>query len=302
MRKVVAKERSTRENIGAAQNVSRGTLYVVATPLGNLSDWTMRAREVIGAVDRIYAEDTRVTATLLAHFGITSRASALHAHNESQRADEVLQALANGASVALVTDAGTPAISDPGARIVRAAHAAGHRVVPIPGACAAIAAASAAGLIAERFVFVGFLPQQAKARRALLETFAALPVALVFYEAPHRVRATVVELAQALGAERTFVIAREMTKVFEEIVRMPLGDAQAWLDADANRIRGEFVLVVDAPEESTTTSTITPEIERWIGELAQVLAPAAVARVVASVTGAPRDAIYAQAMALKRER
>ncbi|HVE49880.1 MAG TPA: 16S rRNA (cytidine(1402)-2'-O)-methyltransferase [Casimicrobiaceae bacterium] len=275
---------------------------MVATPLGNLADWTMRARDVIGAVDRIYAEDTRVTATLLARFGITARASALHAHNESQRAGEVLQALANGGSVALVTDAGTPAISDPGARIVRAVHGAGHRVVPIPGACAAIAAASAAGLVAERFVFVGFLPQQAKARRALLETFAGLPVALVFYEAPHRVRATIVELTQALGGERMCVIAREMTKVFEEIVRIRLGDAQAWLDADATRVRGEFVLVVDATEENTTPSTITPEIERWISELAPVLAPAAVARVVASVTGAPRDAIYARAMTLKRER
>lgn len=275
---------------------------MVATPLGNLADWTMRAREVTGAVARIYAEDTRVTATLLAHFGIAAHVSALHAHNESRRADEVLQALASGASVALITDAGTPAISDPGARVVRAAHAAGHRVVPIPGACAAIAAMSAAGLVAERFLFVGFLPQQAKARRTLLDTCATLAVALVFYEAPHRLRATLGELAQALGDTRTLVIAREMTKLFEEIARIRLGEAQPWLDADANRLRGEFVLVVDAPEASRTTASITPEIERWIGELVGLLAPAAVARVVAGVTGAPREAVYARAAAIKAER
>ena len=175
-----------------------GSLYVVATPIGNLADLTERARQVLAGSGRVLAEDTRVTATLLRHCGIATRPTSLHEHNEQRRIDEVLGWLAAGERVALVSDAGTPGISDPGARLVRAAHEAGHRVVPIPGASAVAAAVSAAGLVAERFVFAGFLPTQAKARAELLATLAPLPFAIVCYEAPHRVRATLAALRDAL--------------------------------------------------------------------------------------------------------
>ncbi len=285
-----------------ARDVSSGALYVVATPLGNLGDLSIRARDVLAQADRILAEDTRVTATLLAHYGIAKRASALHAHNEAKRVGAILDALASGESVALVTDAGTPAISDPGARLVRAAHEAGHRVVPIPGASALAAAISAAGLIAEQFLFVGFLPSQPKARRLLFDAFATLPVALVFYEAPHRVRDTVEVLAKALGGGRTLVIARELTKKFEEIARLTLAEADAWFAA-ANRTRGEFVLVVDAPlAVPADTAALSTEVERWLAALLEELPPSSAARVVASASGLPRELVYERAMRLKGRR
>jgi 16S rRNA (cytidine1402-2'-O)-methyltransferase len=277
-----------------------GSLYVVATPLGNLDDLTIRARDTLARVDRILAEDTRVTATLLSHCGIVARPTALHAHNEARRVDEILAALESGERVALVTDAGTPAISDPGARLVRAVHEAGYRVVPIPGPSAVATAVSAAGLEAERFVFVGFLPAQAKLRRELLSPLRALPAALVFYEAPHRVRETVTSLAQALGGERMLVIARELTKKFEQIVRLPLAQGDAWFEGEANRVRGEFVLVVDAPKKASVESVqLTPELEAWLAVLLKELPPAAAARVVASVSGVSRDVVYERATVLK---
>jgi 16S rRNA (cytidine1402-2'-O)-methyltransferase len=292
---------SGEDTRGTAQDVSPGSLYVVATPLGNLRDLTLRARDVLGHVDRIYAEDTRVTATLLAHCGVAARTAALHAHNEVRRASEVLAALAAGQSVALVTDAGTPAISDPGARLVRAVHEAGHRVVPVPGPSAVAAAVSAAGLVAERFLFAGFLPQQAKARRDLLASFRALPVALVFYEAPHRVQDTAAALATALDPARTLIVARELTKRFEEVARMPLAQASDWFAADSNRVRGEFVLVVDAPAATERESELTPDVERWLSALLIELPPSAAARVAATATGFSRDALYARALAIKQQ-
>lgn len=286
-----------------AQDLPAGSLYVVATPLGNLDDLTIRARDTLARVDRILAEDTRVTATLLSHCGIVARPTALHAHNEARRLRDVLAALESGERVALVTDAGTPAISDPGARLVRAVHAAGHRVVPIPGPSAVATAVSAAGLEAERFMFVGFLPAQAKLRRELLSALRTLPAALVLYEAPHRVRETVAALAQSLGGERMLVVARELTKKFEEIVRVPLAQGDAWFEHDANRVRGEFVLIVDAPEKgSPEAAQLDPEIERWLAALLIELPPSAAARVVASVSGVSRDVVYARATALKAQR
>ena len=224
-----------------------GTLYVVATPLGNLRDLTLRALDVLGSADVIAAEDTRVTGVLLRHFGIAAHPISLHEHNEAARADEIVRDLRAGRCVALVSDAGTPAISDPGARLVRAVRAAGFPVVPIPGACAAIAAVSAAGLNADHLLFLGFLPAAAKARRELLASVAREPCALVIYEAPHRVRATAAELGAALGGERSLVVAREITKKFETITQMTLAEAPDWFAADPNRERGEFVLLVDAP-------------------------------------------------------
>ena len=274
------------------------TLYVVATPIGNLRDVTLRALDILRSADVILAEDTRVTATLLGRYGIATRPRALHRHNEAREVERTRADIAAGRSVALVSDAGTPAISDPGARLVRAIAADGYRVVPLPGASAVAAAVSAAGLGAESFVFIGFLPQQAKARRAMLATFAPLPAALVFYEAPHRVADTLRELGQALEGPRMLTIARELTKAFETIARMPLADAPMWLAADPNRSRGEFVLIVDAPAEVEAVA-LSAEADTWLRALAAELSPARAARVVAEVTGAPRDACYARALALK---
>ncbi len=278
-----------------------GSLYVVATPLGNLRDLTLRALDVLATADVVAAEDTRVTAHLLRHYGIATRAISLHSHNEARRVETLLSMLADRKSVALVSDAGTPAISDPGARLVRAVRDAGYPVIPLPGPSAVTAAVSAAGLDAEMFAFLGFLPQQAKARRERLSVFAALPVALVLYEAPHRVRATVADLLAALGAGRALVVGREITKTFETITRVTLGEADAWFAADSNRERGEFVLVVDMPPRSPQGSdeVLNAEHERWLLALLEELPPARAARVVAAVAGIKRDVVYARAMALK---
>ncbi len=277
-----------------------GELYVVATPLGNLRDLTLRALDVLATADVIAAEDTRTTAQLLRHYGVAARPMSLHAHNEAQREDRIVALLAAGKSVALVSDAGTPAISDPGARLVRSVRDAGYRVVPVPGASAVIAAISAAGLGAGAFHFAGFLPAQPKARRTELAALAAWPAASVFYEAPHRVRATVDDLLATFGPARTVVIARELTKTFETIARMPLSEAPAWMAADDNRARGEFVLIVDAPQPERETIALSADHERWLLALLDELPPARAARVVGAVTGVARDAVYARALALKR--
>jgi len=272
-----------------------GSLYVVATPVGNLRDLTLRALDVLRTVDVIRAEDTRVTSVLLARYGIATRPHSLHQHNEARQIASVLDDLAAGRSVALVSDAGTPGISDPGARLVRAALDARHRVIPIPGANAAATAISAAGLQAERFLFVGFLPMQAKARRELLETVAPLPVALVIYEAPHRVAATVRELSVLLDPARSLTIARELTKTFETIVSLPLEDANAWIAGDANRERGEFVLIVDAAPAPGKDLAISAEARRLLAALLEELPPARAARVAAKVTKMPRELLYEHA-------
>ena len=276
-----------------------GSLYVVATPIGNLRDVTLRALDILRSVDIIVAEDTRVTTTLLGRYGIATRPRALHRHNEAREAGRICEELAAGRSVALVSDAGTPAISDPGARVVRAAAAVGHRVVPIPGASALAAAVCAAGLEAEALAFAGFLPAQAKARRALLAAFAALPAALVFYEAPHRVVATVAALAQSLDGRRSLTIAREMTKTFETIARMPLDAGVAWLEADANRTRGEFVLIVDAPLADAGSPTLSAQASDMLAALLDELPPARAARVAAKLTRLPRAMLYELALAQK---
>jgi 16S rRNA (cytidine1402-2'-O)-methyltransferase len=279
-----------------------GTLYVVATPLGNLRDITLRAADILASADIIAAEDTRNTTGLLRHLGIAARPLSLHEHNEAQRVAPVVAALRAGRSVALVSDAGTPAVSDPGARLVRAVRDAGFPVVPIPGANAAIAAVSAAGLVADRFLFLGFLPVAAKARRELLATVAGLPFALAIFEAPHRIAATAAALAEVLGGERELVVARELTKKFETITRMPLREAPQWFAAGGNRERGEFVLLVDVappPKAGAPAQTLSPDAERWLSALVAELPPARAARVVAAVTGEPRDLAYARALALK---
>lgn len=282
-------------------SAAAATLYVVATPLGHLRDITLRALDVLGAVDLIFAEDTRVSAVLLTRHGIATRPQALHAHNEARRAAAVVAALAAGKSVALISDAGTPAISDPGSRVVRAARDAGFAVVPVPGPSALVAAISAAGLAATRFMFVGFLPVPAGARDALLQTLARTDAALVFYEAPHRIGKTLAVLASAFAGDRMLVVARELTKAFESIATMPLADAVAWLAQDANRERGEFVLIVDAPAANAVDAAEPAEAERWIKALLAEMPPSRAAHVVAHMTGVPRDALYRFAMAQKKQ-
>ncbi len=285
---------------GEAVTADASTLYVVATPLGNLRDVTLRALDILASVDVIAAEDTRVTAKLLARHGVASRVLSLHEHNESRRAREIVALLADGKSVALVSDAGTPAVSDPGAKLVRVAMDAGFPVVPVPGPSAGVAALSASGVEAPRWLFCGFLPASASARRAELERLRDASDALVFYEAPHRISATLDALAAAFGAEREIVIARELTKRFESIHRCRLGDAPSWLAADPDRARGEFVLIVDAPV-ATLPSGPEAQHDPVLSVLLSELPLAQAVRLAVRLTGAPRKQLYARALALRKE-
>lgn len=275
------------------------TLYVVATPIGNLRDITLRALDVLRQVDIVAAEDTRVTRLLVAHYGVSAKLVSLHEHNERRRAVEIVSWLAAGKRVALVSDAGTPAISDPGAELVRAVAEAGYAVVPVPGASALIAALSASGIRAVQWMFCGFLPASASARTQALERMRAYACALVFYEAPHRIRATVDALVATLGSERRLVIAREISKRFETIHRCPLSDAPAWIAADTDRQRGEFVLIVDTPEAvlETAADAHDPMLSVLLAELPLAQA----VRVAASLTGVPRKRLYERALRLKRQ-
>jgi 16S rRNA (cytidine1402-2'-O)-methyltransferase len=271
-------------------------LYVVATPIGNLGDISLRALETLRGVDLVACEDTRHARHLLDHHGIKVPTLALHQHNENEAADKLVRLLGEGKSIALVSDAGTPGVSDPGARAVAAVRAAGFRVIPLPGANAAIAALSAAGLVDPRFLFVGFLPAKVGARRTAIAELAPVDAALVFYEAPHRVAETVAELAELLEPQREIVIARELTKLFEQIERMPLGAATTWLAADANRQRGEFVLVVSAPPARLGMDA---ETERVLAILLAELPIKQAAKLGAEITGQPKNALYARALELK---
>ena len=272
-------------------------LYVVPTPLGNLGDMTQRAIDVLRQVPWVAAEDTRHSAPLLKQYGSNARLLAAHEHNEEAAAQQVISRLAEGESVALVSDAGTPAVSDPGARLVARVRAAGFRVVPLPGACAAVTALSASGLAEAHFLFYGFLPARAKQREEALRELSALPYALVFYEAPHRILEAVVSLALVLGAQRTVVLARELTKIYEKIHSCPLGEAHDWLLADANRQRGEFVLLVSGAPEAEDDG----EGERVLKLLLDEGLPVKqAAKLAHSITGAAKNAMYELALSLKK--
>ena len=271
-------------------------MYVVATPLGNLHDMGVRALAVLKAVDVIAAEDTRHSQKLLDAFGITTRLVALHQHNEQAAAGLLIRMLEEGRQVALITDAGTPAVSDPGARAVARVQEAGYPVVPVPGPCAAVAALSASGLADGHFHFHGFLPTKSAGRRAALAALRSVPGTLVFYEAPHRIAETLADIAATLEPTRQIVVARELTKLFEQIVRLPLAEAPAWLAADPNRSRGEFVLLVSAaaPDEG-----LSAEAERVLGLLMAELPLKTAARLAAEITGAHKNALYARGLELK---
>lgn len=272
-------------------------LYVVATPIGNLRDISLRALDVLASADAVAAEDTRNTSHLLTHYGIAaSRLLALHQHNERGGAEKVIALLAQGLSVALASDAGTPAVSDPGALLVEAVRAAGHRVIPVPGANAALAALSASGLPAPHFLFYGFLPSKPSARRRELQSLAALPHPLVFYEAPHRILECVTDLQAIFGDERHIVLARELTKLFENIHCCTLAEAAVWLNADPNNQRGEFVLLVSgAPEKEG----MDEEAERILAILLQDLPLKQAAQLAAQITGAGKNELYQRALRLK---
>ena len=271
-------------------------LYVVPTPLGNLSDMTQRAIDVLRQVPWVAAEDTRHTAPLLKHYGCGARMLPAHEHNVEAAAQQVIGKLRDGESVALVSDAGTPAVSDPGARLVARVRAAGFRVIPLPGACAAVTALSASGLTEQHFLFYGFLPARNKQREDELRALAGLPYALVFYEAPHRILETVGSLAEVLGGGRTLVLARELTKLFETIHSGPLGEALEWLQADANRQRGEFVLLVSGAVASGDEG----EGERVLKLLLDDgITVKQAARLAHAITGAPKNAMYELALSLK---
>ena len=275
-----------------------GTLFVVATPIGNLADASPRALEVLRSVDLIACEDTRTTRTLLARYAIATRSVALHQHNERAASGKLLNSLVEGKNLALVSDAGTPLLSDPGALLVEAAHRAGIRVSPIPGPSAAVAAFSAAGFAAGRFLFAGFLPPTKSARAAALEALEAdCPV--VLYEAPHRVLETVQDLAERFGPEREIVIARELTKKFEELARLKLAQAAPWLLAEPHRLQGEFVLVL-GPGRARSQGEI--DAGRVLQVLLEVMAPSDAAKAAARITGQPRRALYEQALAAMQKR
>lgn len=273
-----------------------GTLFVVATPIGNLSDASPRSLETLRAVGIVACEDTRTTQVLLARHGIKARTFALHEHNERSAAARLVEDLRSGSDVALVSDAGTPGISDPGAVLVASAHGAGVRVSPLPGPSAAIAALSASGFSAERFLFAGFLPPAAAARRKALRELEA-PFPVVLYEAPHRIADTVDDLLAHFGPERELVVARELSKKFEEVARMPLAQAPAWLSATPHRQQGEFVLVL-APGEARPADAA--QAERALEVLLEALGPSEAARLAARITGASRRALYARALQLAK--
>jgi 16S rRNA (cytidine1402-2'-O)-methyltransferase len=269
-----------------------GTLFVVATPIGNLADASPRSIEVLRAVDLIACEDTRTSATLLSRFGVATPTVALHAHNERAASGGLIEALRRGKSVALVTDAGTPGLSDPGAELVSRAHREGIRVSPVPGPSAAAAAFSAAGFPGPQFLFAGFLPASGSARRNALEALdVAWPV--VLFEAPHRIADTLADLQERFGASREVVIGRELTKKFEELARLPLGGTAAWLASAPHRAQGEFVLVL-APGEAKGADMA--QAERLVDALAGKLSPSDAAKLAAKLTGAPKSVLYKRAL------
>ena len=268
------------------------TLYVVATPIGNLADLSPRAQEVLRSVAAICAEDTRHTGQLLSHFGISKPLVALHDHNEEAMAQRVVARLQAGESLAVVSDAGTPLVSDPGFRLVRAARAAGIKVSPVPGACAAIAALSVAGLPSDRFVFEGFLPAKAAARRDRLQRLASETGTLVFYESSHRIAESLADMAMAFGAERPAVVARELTKLFETVLDGSLAQLLATVQADDNQRKGEFVVMVQGAGDDEAAKVA--EGRRLYARLNEHLPPSTAAKLAAELSGAPRKALYGQ--------
>ena len=271
-------------------SVQSGSLWIVATPIGHRDDFSVRAIETLCAVTVIAAEDTRHSRPLLLHHGIATPLIALHEHNERDAVEAIVRRLLVGESVALISDAGTPLISDPGFRLVRAARAAGIRCIPVPGACAAIAALSVAGLPSDRFVFEGFLPAKAAARRTRLQELAGDARTVIFYESSHRVAESLADMRDIFGGDREAVLARELTKMFETVLGEPLNDLAAKVVADPDQQRGEHVILVAGRGEEADAKLA--EGQRVFAILRDELPPAKAAKLAASISGAPRKLLY----------
>ena len=280
-------------------------LYVVATPIGNLGDLTLRAWQALSRADIIAAEDTRATRILLDAWGISTPLMASHRHNEQTSAVAIVQRLQSGQRVALVSDAGAPAVSDPGGVVVQAVLAAGLRVIPLPGPSAVITALMATGVTTDAspgFIFAGFSPTKSMARQRWMRQWSSLPAALVFYEAPHRIAASVQDLQTVVGPTRRVAFARELTKRFEEVATMSLAQAQAWLAEGSHREQGEYVVILHPPEvidDEAAELEQAAGVDAWLEGLLEVMSVRDIARVAARVTGQSRDALYARVLAMK---
>lgn len=284
----------------APQDGKKGTLYIVATPIGNLEDLSPRAGKVLSDVAVVAAEDTRHSGRLLQHLGISKPMLALHDHNERDRVNGVLDQLLAGADVALVSDAGTPLISDPGYVLVREARARGLRVSPVPGPCALVAALSAAGLPTDRFLFAGFLPAKPAGRRRALEELRKEVATLVFYESPHRIQATVADIADVMGAGREIVLGRELTKTFETFYSGEAAQVHAAVAADPHGSRGEFVVMVHGAEKATAGLMAGElDVDRLLHLLMAELPVKKAARIASSLSGLGKNELYQRALALK---
>jgi len=265
-------------------------LYIVATPIGNLSDISERAVQILKQVDLIAVEDTRHSGKLLQHSGVSTPTQALHEHNEAKKVEQLIELLAAGKSIALISDAGTPLISDPGYQLVKAAIDAGIKVSPVPGASALIAALSASGLPSDAFIFEGFLPNKSAGRLKKLEALADESRTLIFYEAPHRIIDCLEDMQQIFGAERVAVVARELTKTFETIKKDSLENLLSWIKADSNQQRGEFVLLIQGQEKAATT--VNAEAERILDILLQELPLKQASQLAARITGIKKNTLY----------
>lgn len=299
----VARDKSAGETKVTARGAAAlGCLYVVATPIGNLQDISARAVEVLNSVDLILAEDTRHSAKLLAHYGIATACRSFHEHNETRQVARIVKRIAAGERVALVSDAGTPLINDPGFRLVAALREQGHAVVPVPGPSAFVCALSVAGLATDRFCFEGFLPAKTSARRRCLQALAAEQRTLIFYESPRRILQAVADLAAELGPDRPAALARELTKIHETVISAPLAALHAWLEEHDEQCRGEFVIVVagaaPSDEHDDTARVSTTDLLRVLTEELPVKQAVSVA---ARLTGGKRNALYQQALALSAE-
>ena len=269
-----------------------GILYIVATPIGNLQDITQRALDTFAQVDLIAAEDTRHSGLLLIHYGIKKPFFALHDHNEQEKAHILVEKLKQGSNIALISDAGTPLISDPGFHLVRQCREAGIRVVPLPGACAAITALCASGIASDRFCFEGFLPAKSKARKDKLENIAKEDRTLIFYESTHRILDTLEDMQLVLGEERYIVLAREMTKTWETITGNTIKNLREWLLEDPNRTKGEMVLIVEGKPKSDNNDEISPQAVKALELIAEELPLKKAAAIVAELYGYKKNALY----------
>ena len=290
-----------RESIESGNLVSKaGKLYVVATPIGNLEDMTPRAIRILSEVDLIAAEDTRHSGKLLKHFGIEAKTEALHEHNERSQVPRLIEILQAGKSIAFITDAGTPLVSDPGFHLVRSARQAGLSVIPVPGACAAIAALSAAGLPSDRFVFEGFPPAKSAARRAVFEKLREETRTLIFYESPHRILESLSEMTEIFGSGREAVLARELTKQFETVHGGTLAELSEWVKRDPHQQLGEFVILIHGVPRAEREA-VDEAAEGVLRILLEELPVSQAAALAAKITGLKKNRLYEYALNLKRE-